>query len=70
MSGCRWPEKRAYPTKADARAAITSIYRAGKGNPDLEPYACDQHWHVGHGRKHFHDRIRNALRGTPRRKNR
>lgn len=48
-----------------AKAAIASLYRNGKGNPDYRAYRCtddSSHWHIGHDRKHLQWRIRRALR--------
>lgn len=62
MTACKWPEKQRHPSKAAAKAAIGALYAAGRGNPDLSPYPCGDHWHVGHELAHFRDRIRRAMR--------
>lgn len=62
MADCPRPEKHRHPTRDAAQAAIVSLYRAGKGNPDLVAYQCVcGAWHVGHNLAHFRKRIRRAL---------
>jgi hypothetical protein len=68
VSGCKWPGKQRHASKQAALAAIRQLYRAQRGNPDLEPYPCGDHWHVGHGAAHFQQRIRKAVRGRGRTK--
>lgn len=60
---CRWPEKQRHASKVAAQAAIRALDRAGKGSPDMAPYACGDHWHIGHDVEHFKNRIRRALGG-------
>lgn len=67
---CRWPEKVKHPSKPEALDAIRSLYKAGKGNPDMNVYPCGDHWHTGHNAAHFRKRIRAALRSTPTRRRR
>lgn len=62
MSTCPKTQKVIHASKDDARAAIASLYRAGRGNPDYRPYPCGQHWHVGHSRVALAKRVRRALR--------
>lgn len=64
---CPHPEKVKHANRADALAAIRSLYKAGRGNPDLVTYRCGDHFHVGHNAQHFRRRIKQALRKTPRR---
>lgn len=59
---CRWPEKAKHATRDDAVKAIASLYRHGRGNPDYVAYPCGDHWHIGHNRKRFEQRIRRALK--------
>ena len=60
---CQSPHKIKYPSRAAAKAAIASLYRAGRGNPDYVAYGCDdgRHFHIGHNRKRFVKRIRRVL---------
>ncbi|GAB2762820.1 hypothetical protein [Nocardioides pakistanensis] len=68
MSTCPKTQKVIHASKDDARAAIASLYRAGRGNPDYRPYPCREtadgpvHWHVGHSRVALAKRVRRALR--------
>ena len=64
---CQHPNKVAHPTREAARRHIASLYKAGKGNPDLTVYGCDdgKHFHVGHNAVKFSKRIRRALRRKP-----
>ena len=61
---CPHPEKIRYPSRQQAKAAIASLYRAGKGNPDLVAYGCDdgKHFHIGHDKRWFGKRIKRAVR--------
>ncbi len=66
---CLRPEKRRYPTRALALAAMTDL-RRDTHHRDLSVYRCPvagpEHWHVGHSRVLLTGRIRRALRkGTP-----
>lgn len=62
MSSCPHPEKVRHATQADAKAAIRSMYRNGRGNPDLNVYQCAcGAWHVGHSVVRFSKRIKAAL---------
>lgn len=61
MSTCSHPEKVRHATQADAKEAIRSMYRNGRGNPDLNVYPCGDHWHVGHSVVRFSKRIKAAL---------
>lgn len=63
MSACRWPEKNRHASKAAAKAAIGALYAAGKGSPDMAPYPCGDHWHIGHDVTRFKARIRRSLAG-------
>ena len=58
---CRNPEKIKHATRKKALAAIESLERAGRGNPDLRAYPCGDHWHVGHSVIAFKKRIKKAL---------
>ena len=60
-------QKVIHASKADALAAIRSLYRAGRGNPDYRSYPCraadgTEHWHIGHSRHALRRRVRRALR--------
>lgn len=59
---CQHPQKVRHATKDAAQAAIGALYRAGRGNPDLTAYQCEDHWHVGHDLRRFKKRIRTATR--------
>lgn len=59
---CPKTQKVIHATKDDARAAIRSLYKAGRGNPDYRAYPCGEHWHVGHSRVALRKRVRRALR--------
>ncbi len=59
---CEWPGKQRHASKTAALAAIGAMYRDGKGNPDLQPYECAGHWHVGHSVVHFRERIKRVTR--------
>lgn len=64
MTACPHPEKLRHRSKGSAIAHIRSLYREGKGNPDLTPYRCVcGAWHVGHDARHFGKRIKIALKG-------
>lgn len=56
------PSKARHVSRAAAVAHIGSLYRDGKGNPDLAPYPCGDHWHIGHDVAHFGKRIKASLR--------
>jgi len=59
---CASPHKIKHTSKEAAKAAIRSLYRSGRGNPDYRAYPCDGHWHVGHSQERLGQRIRRALR--------
>lgn len=61
---CPHPEKVRHPTQGAAKAVIREMYRKGRGNPDLNVYACGDHWHVGHSAIHFKKRIKDALKSS------
>jgi hypothetical protein len=62
MPECPRPEKIPHRTRWAARAAISALYQAGKGNPDLNAYRCDcGAWHVGHSSVRLRKRIQTAL---------
>lgn len=65
MTGHRCHEKIPHRSRGAALAALAKMTAAGKGNPDLGVYRCGDHWHVGHNLQHFRNRIKTALRGTP-----
>lgn len=65
MSVCPKTQKVIHVDPAAARAAIASLYQAGRGNPDYRPYPCGDHWHIGHSRNALRRRIRRALRRQP-----
>jgi hypothetical protein len=67
MAVCPKTEKVIHATPAAAKAAIRSLYIAGRGNPDYRVYPCKTgegptHWHIGHSRDALARRIRRALR--------
>ena len=60
---CPTPTKIRHPTRQDAVAHITRLYRSGRGNPDYQPYQCVcGAWHVGHSVVSFRRRIKKAIR--------
>ena len=63
VDGCRWPSKYRHATKEAAQAHINGLWRAGRGSPDMSPYQCGDHWHVGHSIEKFKARIQRSLRG-------
>lgn len=65
MSKCAKTGKIIHADAKAARAAIASLTRAGRGNPDYRPYPCGDHWHVGHSRNALRRRVRRALRRLP-----
>lgn len=58
---CPRPDKQRHPSRERADAHIGSLWRDGKGSPDMSAYRCGDHWHVGHDPKKFAARIRRAL---------
>ena len=66
MARCEKTGKIIHATEEAARAAIASLYRAGRGNPHYNAYRCPfaggQHWHIGHSQKSLNRAIKNALR--------
>lgn len=62
---CPWPNKHRHPDKAAATRHINALWSAGRGSPDMEAYACGDHWHVGHSARKFRARIKRATRRRP-----
>lgn len=63
MTTCPRPEKIRHATKQAALAAIRSLNKAGRGNPDMTAYRCVcGSWHIGHDLAKFTYRIRRAVR--------
>lgn len=65
MATCDTTGKIIHANRRDALAAIRSLARANRGNPDYCAYRCPfgDHWHVGHSKNKLVTRIRRSLRG-------
>lgn len=61
---CSSPGKVKHLSREAAVAHIRALYKAGLGNQDYHPYACDggRHWHVGHSQDRLKERIARAVR--------
>jgi hypothetical protein len=59
---CPTPSKKRHWSKGEGKDHITSLTRAGRGNPDYQVYPCACGWyHVGHSSVKFQKRIKKVL---------
>ena len=63
MSECPHPEKIRHATEGAAWAAVHALRKKREAGPDVRPYRCGSHWHVGHDVVHLMRRFHSATAG-------